>query len=221
MKPIKQATWLPIFTGYYNSIFDDSDYTIERETELSESEYQEYYEQLFKAGVSYEFFQAELYGFCNFTKCFEAASQSISDALINLDHADIILDVIYEKTVSPKYYNFSTDSINCTIEYDADKLRQYIYKHSAAYSNYLIATYTSRSGFISSYSNDFNDWLNFDDLGEHELGSVLQFVINNESEDAVMDLYYECNLSEDFMDFELDTQGMIKAYKESITEKAV
>ena len=207
------ATWLPVFNGYYNSVFDGSDSTIDYEIELDESEYQEHYEELFKAGVSHEFFMENLYNYIDFSDCYESASSNICDGLLNLDDTGIIKNVIFEKTVSPKYYNFSTDSINCKIQYDFKKLGKYVLNNFEKYTDYINEKYTSRDGFISSYSSDVNNWLNFSDLSEHELGSILNFVFFNEDQDAILNLYYESNISEAFLDYKLDTENFINDFK--------
>lgn len=213
MKLIKQDTWLPVFTGYYNSIFGGSDHFVEYETELDESEYQEHYSELFKAGVSYGFFKENFWNYCDFDEAFNTASEYICDGLLQLDHTGIIQDIKYQKTVSPKYYNFSTDSINCEIEYDAEKLKEYIKNNMEKYTEYIKRKYTSRDGFSSSYSNDINDWLDFEDLGDHGLGSVLEFVFLNENVDQV-DLCYELNLSEVFLnETKIDFKKMIADFK--------
>lgn len=213
MTTIKQATWLPIFTGFYESIFDGSDDALLID---SEDEYKEYYSELFKAGISYEYFNDKSWEYIDFTKCFENASESICDALIKLDHAGIIKDVEFEKLVSPKEYNFSTDSINCIIKYDAKKLETYINEHFKSFTKFIEDRYTRRDGFIPSYSNDVNDWLDFSDLGDHQLGSVLEFVINNEMNEAVYELYEESNCREDFYNFDFDTDKMINDFKEAV-----
>lgn len=211
----KQKTWLPLFTGFYDSIFDPSDNYIEMETELREDEFKDYYEDLHKAGVTQEFFNENFYDYLDYNKGYEGAASYICDGLENLESADIIQEVTFEKVVSPKYYNFSTDSINCEIEYDDEKLIEYLTENKEAFKDYIESKYTSRDGFSSSYSNDLEYWLDAENHGDHEVGSILQFVLENESEDAVMDLYYGCNCEEGFMDSVIFNQEkMISDFKE-------
>lgn len=211
-----QPTWLPIFTGYYNSLFgDEMERVGEYEAELSEGEYIEYYSELVDAGVTYKFFQENICQYFTFNKeSFDEAGQYLCEALLKLDHSNIIKKVEYEKTVSPKYYNFSTDSINCKIEYDVKALKKYVKNNLEKFKEYIEDRYTSRSGFISSYSNDYKHWINeLDDLGEHELGSILQFVISNNDDEAELNLYYAANLLEAFCNTrEFDADSMIKDF---------
>lgn len=217
--PIKQETWLPLFTGYYESIFDGSNDFVECETEIELSDYKYNFPRLVKEGVTHEFYTQNLWDYCDFTKSYEASSESICDGLMQLDSAGIILEVRYQSTSSPKYYNFATDSINCEIIYDSIKLKDYILSNLTAFETYIENKYTSRDGFSSSYSNDVNDWLNVDDYSAHTLGSVLQFVLLNEDDDAVINLYYESNISEAFMNnVEIDYDQMIKDFKAQQTK---
>ena len=210
------GTWLPLFTGFYNSIFDCSDNYIEYETELSEDEFKEYYENLHKSGVTKEYFDSNLYDYLDYRKGEQGASEYICGALINLEHAGIIKDVDFEKVVSPKFYNFSTDAINCDITYNSKKLMKYLEDNKDALETYISDKYTSCSGFISSYSNDVEYWMDEDNHDAHEVGSLLQFVLLNESKDAVMDLYYESNCSEGFSNSVVFNENkMIEDFKKS------
>ena len=51
-----EATWLPVFHGYYESIFDPERDFIDYEAELTLSEKKEYYSEVFSKGVTEEFF---------------------------------------------------------------------------------------------------------------------------------------------------------------------
>lgn len=218
---MKQATWLPVFTGYYESIFDGADMAIDGECNLDESEYKEHYEELYKAGVTQEYFNENFWDYANFTECYNEASSSICDGLLKLDHSDIIINIEYEKTVSPKEYNFTTDAIYCVIEYDVTKLKKYLLGNLLAFTAYIDGKYTSCDGFSSHYSNDIDDWLDEDSWRDHQVGSLLEFVISNNDDDAVTSLYNESYCYEDFYNYEFDTQGCIDGFKKQLTKKEV
>tara|TARA_R110000787_G_C13427322_1_gene445332 strand:+ start:410 stop:1120 length:711 start_codon:yes stop_codon:yes gene_type:complete len=210
-------TWLPVFNGYYNTFFDGSDSFVDYETQIDESEYKEYYKELFKAGVTYDFFQNELYQYCDFKDSYNEASEYITNALLNLENNGIILNTEYQKTVSPKEYNFTSDSINCEITYNARKLKDYINDNFEAYTKYISDRYTSCDGFSSFHSNDVNDWLDFRNLGSHSLGSVLNFVLLNIDSDAELNLYYESNINEAFSNnVEIDYTSMINDFNKKV-----
>ena len=226
MKPktTTQDTYLPLFQGYYHTIFDESDRYVDMETEMDDSELKEHYSEVFDAGVTIDYFKENFSYHLNYAKGYEGSNEYITDALIELNHSDIILEVKYQKMVSPKYYNFSNDSINVSIKYDHQKLKKFISDNLNDFETYISGKYTSRDGFISSYSNDSNEWLesiNSEDIGEHELGSLLEFVfqVNYGSDnEGAYALHEESNCSEGFMNsVEFDHKAMIKDYK---TEQA-
>jgi len=194
---MKIPTYLPLFTGFYESYFDASNSFIEYEVDLSESEYKEYYEELDKAGVTHKFFNENLYDYIDYIKGENGAAEYIAHSLINLDHSDIIKDVTYEKVVSPRFYNFSTDSINCTIDFDETKLMVYLLENKEALTKYIADKYTSRDGFSSSYTNEVDYWLDSENWGDHQVGSLLDFVFENNGVESI-DLYYESNCEEGF-----------------------
>ena len=63
----------------------------------------------------------------------------------------------FEKLVSPKEYNFTTDRIFAYISPE-DVLRLYKTVDAAKLAECIKARFTSRSGFASSYSNDAGEW---------------------------------------------------------------
>jgi hypothetical protein len=94
--------------------------------------------------------------------------------------------------MSPKYYNFSNDSINIEIQIkDINEIIAYLQDNEEEFSKYIKERYSSSDGFISSHSNDYVDWLfalnNGEDL-KHKLGSVLEFILGNEGY-TTYDLY--------------------------------
>jgi len=143
----KQETWCPIFTGFYESIFDCSNIAIEYENSIDEDEYKECHPELVKAGVTHEFFINNIWEHANFSECFSNAAESIANVITELDHSEIIKSVEFQKLVRPRYYNFSTDSINVVIEYDEKLLAEYLNENKAEFKKYIESRYTSRDGF--------------------------------------------------------------------------
>ena len=56
----------------------------------------------------------------------------IEDAIRFTEYADIIKCIALEKTASPQWYNYTTDSYKMTVDYDAVNLAQYLDKNRAA-----------------------------------------------------------------------------------------
>lgn len=178
----KIETYLPVFNGFYETLFtpDGEESEIEDingarelrdlpEIDYSDCEwdYEEYNERVSQ-------------------KCTEVIERELIDLFPS------ITNIEYQELVSPKYYNFKTDSINIEIEIkDLNEIIAYLQDNEEEFAEYIKDKYTSRDGFISSYSNDSIDWLfylNNEEKLSHVLGSVLDFVFINEGYDT-NDLY--------------------------------
>ena len=172
----KTNTWLPIFPGFYNTIF---------ETDTEESEIEYYNEQRAERGLpplEYHDFTFD-YATRNY-EIAQCACEFIKQALAKFG----VLDVAMEKVVSPRQYNFTNDSIDCVITYDEAVVQKYINEHIEEFKQYLRGRYTSRDGFASFYSADVEDWKEWSG-DKHMVGSVLDFICRNEEIDQEA-MYY-------------------------------
>jgi hypothetical protein len=164
-------TYLPVFSGFYGTIWepDESDYLYESGFESSDIDFDL---------ESYE--RDTLESICDFVE----------------KNCPFIKSVKLQKVVSPKEYNFINDSANVEICVNAEELAKYLIKNESLLNDYLKGKYTSCSGFISFYSNKYNDWyeetegFNKLDIDTHRLGSLLDFYFANEFEDAEEYAYY-------------------------------
>lgn len=218
-----EATWLPVFPGFYNTMFNTEEDYVRYETELTLDEKREYYSAVFSEGVTEEFFD-EYFWECltNRDTAMESVSEHICEALKNIDPIGVIKAVGYESLSSPKFYNFSNDSINCKITFDQQVLQKYVDDNIEAFTEFIEQRYTSRDGFSSWHSNDVKDWRNMSELGEHSIGSVLEFVFLNEyQEDAQWQLFEHSGVLEVFGDnTRFDPEKMIELFK-SLTQTCV
>jgi hypothetical protein len=170
-KKIKIEGYLPVFTGFYNTIFEPNE------------------EMVIEDGYEYDDYDFD------YKKYYEDMGEACSDA-IEEQLEDFEIKINFQEVVSPKAYNFSNDSFN--VEYTVTpksiaKITSYLKANKEAFDKYLKDNYTSRSGFMSSYSNDADDW--FEDLKnakklEHIFGSILGFILQNEGYDQEK-LYYD------------------------------
>jgi hypothetical protein len=171
---MKVKTFLPIFPGFYNTIFEfdynliDSDINEARKEKGLFSNW-----SIDDLKIDYSRYELDIVkGFCDILPDF------LSDYIIGIE---------LETIVSPKKYNFSNDSANVIIETRPENIQAFIYSHKKEFSEYLKARYTSCDGFISHYSNNFEAWesetenfLNFNVNG-HFLGAVLEFIARIEN----------------------------------------
>ncbi len=169
MKTIE--TYLPVFPGFYNTIFEpDEENEIEDVNNYRESkglktvdfdkfnfDYKEYNENVSK-------------------ECVNAIDSQIADLLGDVS-------IKFQELRSPKKYNFANDAIDVEITFTQDsynKVIDILESENEAFEAYIEERYTSYDGFMSSYSNNSNEWLN--DLKtetdiEHKIGAALEFIL--------------------------------------------
>jgi len=159
-------TYLPLFSGFYGSIWEDPCFDGEEE-----------YVTL-PDGVSF-------FDIVDWSKYYDAIAikmcAEIKDML-----SDFVSDIAFERVSSPKYYNFENDAIYCDITFDVDAVNGYISSNRDAFDEYIQSNYTSRDGFISSYTNDSVEWLEGWQEDNHKVGAVLHFICMNEGMEEPM-----------------------------------
>ena len=159
----KIESYLPIFPGFYNTLF---------ECDCEESEIEEG-----KTYDDYDFDYADYHKRVA-ERCVEAIENELKDFNIKVEFQDLI---------SPRFYNFSNDSINVeyTLENNSfDLVLDYLNENKEEFKTYIKERYTSYDGFSSFYSNDADVWLNEylkdDKKQAHAFGAVLDFILFNE-----------------------------------------
>lgn len=175
MKTIK--SYLPIFTGFYGTIFS-SDFAEENELEELDKTYDE---------VEFDY---EDYN----TRVAESCINSVWNYL-NLD--GFTIDIEFEEVYSPREYNFGNDVIYCTYKVtdeDFNTLVEYCKENLSEFKTFLEDNYSSYPGFSSFFSTDaqkwFNEYLDEDsDKFERAFAGILEFYLENEgySKDDMLD----------------------------------
>ena len=181
-------TYLPLFTGFYEGIYEpDEDMEIEYINELR----------------SDKKLKPINYNDCEFN--YDDYYLNISSQLCEILEdklSEFVNKIEFQSLESPKYYNYSNDVIDCTIQPKKQAILNYIKKHKKEFDIYLKDTYTNYDGFISHYDNNSNseDWNETNIInGLHQLGSVLNFICINEGitefnlYDDLEDLHIECS----------------------------
>ena len=162
-------TYLPVFKGFYGSIFEpdetnEIDYINEQraEKELPEIDYDD----------------------CNFN--YSRYYKDVSEYLVNEVESELseyVNSIKFQELKSPKFYNFTNDWINVVINPKPDAIINYINDYKDEWKKYLMDNYKSYDGFISSYDcfPESDDWNNYNIInGKHQLGSALNFIAENE-----------------------------------------
>ncbi len=183
------------FSGFYNSLWSDEiDQQERQEVEYNCEERQE------EEGIPPELRLDETEYFdilmrrSDYSAMYISAAHAIADAWNSLasDELGFPLGMTFEEMTSPKFYNFETDRIFMSVPRDsvAKLMRlarrdQYVRLIAA-----IKERFTSRSGFISSYSNCLGDWLAkpLSQWDHNELGTLLGAYVGDLDED--LKLYY-------------------------------
>jgi len=170
----KIETFLPVFPGFYNTIFEanveDELYSqnSDRDTSLPKLEWDD-------LEFEYDDYEQEVVEQC----C----------AFMQGNLAEFVTEIRFQSITSPKEYNFKNDCGNIEVDLSEENIkaiRDYIYLHLEKYEKYLNSTYTSYDGFMSWYDNDFDSWKGYtDDFSDysqkfHYLGSILEFICRME-----------------------------------------
>lgn len=163
-------TYLPIFSGYYGSRWDEPYF---------EGEADHY-------GLPSDF---PFWDYLNWHDYKEALNKFFCDC-VEVEMRDFIEIVEYQRMHSPKKYNFTNDSIYCIIRPKKQAIADYIYTNKQAFEKYLEDHLKSRDGFISWHSYQFEEWeintkkfKSWDkdvDSAGFNLGFVLSFIADNE-----------------------------------------
>jgi len=120
----------------------------------------------------------------------------------------IINSMEYKAMVSPREYNFTTDTLVTEIEVDMEKLKAWIADHKDGFDMYLHEHYTSRSGFISFVANNYDEFMD----AEYE---------NIERHYHVMvDFYLLTNIfgTDKFIDMDIDETDFMEDVLEQVNE---
>ena len=189
-------TYLPVFPGFYSTLF-------ELDTDVSNGELDYLKETYFFEPSRWNFFIDDYIDNSAYeTKVAKLACEFISEQL-----AEYTEKIEFENIQSPREYNFTNDSINCTITPKIETIKQYIYANKYAFETYLFENFKSRDGFSSFYAYDFNSWIEYtNDFTYYSdktvyLGSILQFICDNENITHENMYYYCCDNEIDFSNF--------------------
>lgn len=96
---------------------------------------------------------------------------------------------------SPKYYNFDTDNIELTVEFDKVKLLEFIKKDIDNFNKFLKDNYTSYDGFLSFTANNVALW--YDDYQNDEntaIGALLTYLFKDSEYQESFNLYVYENI---------------------------
>jgi hypothetical protein len=163
---MKILSFLPVFNGFYGTWFEcnDEENYIEDDFTFDDYiwDYKKYYNEVSENCVSI-----------------------IETKLNELGFGSI--KIKFDNLYSPREYNFTNDSINCTYTLNKTTLKNvylYLKENKEAFEVYIKEHFTSYSGFSSFYSNDVNVWLKQGELDVENdaviLGTLFDFILLND-----------------------------------------
>ena len=171
---MKTIAMLPGFTGFYNTslgepdVYGELDYVnglrLEKHLEPLDNDNDLEY---------------------NYAEYFLQMSKVCTDSVCEfLQGLEIVNSIKFLGLVSPKYYNYSNDKIECDIDYNKRNLVKYLNEYNKDFDKYLHENCSSYSGFISFYANNLREWKfktnNFVNLDSAEITIILNFILYNE-----------------------------------------
>lgn len=171
---MKSQTWLPIFPGFYGTLFENllQDYDqYGEEIALEDALEEERREDVARKAVLF-----------------------VDQVMRDLEFPGYI-GLEFERLWSPREYNFSNDEIQVTLEYDEETfalaLNDVIHTNLEKFQRLIVGEFTNRPGFFSRYSNDLEDWYPVQLGGRFEDGFYLQFILDVLAEDNDEEAMYE------------------------------
>lgn len=178
-------TFLPLFSGFYESYWSDQgDWMNEEFERINEIRNEKGLEPV-------EFDKIEW----DWDKFYKDISISMCDTVSYFIESECGLTnkIIFQETRSPREYNFYSDSINCVIKFSPIQFYRLISKYKERINELINKRYTSRDGFISFYANSLQGWRDdykcgYLDLG-HAIGALLGFML--EIEHITEDMCYD------------------------------
>ena len=186
---MKVQTFLPVFNGFNNTLFEDilenaADNVIEYHNETNGTE------------LNYDNFHFEFVSIQNKICIDEICKDAVSKIEEKLNEIGINCTINFETLTSPIDYNFSNDSINIEINFkDFSLVIDILEQNYDSFTQYIKDNYTSSDGFIPSHSSYASDWIK--DLKEkaenekHKVGAVLNFILQEIEEYKPENLYYD------------------------------
>ena len=188
----KQKSHLPIFTGFYNGIFS-TDAMLENAIYM----YNDYY------GTDFTYIE---YNSEEFKKDFgKLATEKVQDALkvVLKSNKEYVFNLEFESVWSPNAYNYATDEVQITVNFDDNFLeivKKYLATNKENFGSYLERRYGDGlrgcTYWMFTESKDPNLWINelsnVQNWKENEIdfSTVLDFILKNENYNADS-LYWE------------------------------
>ena len=128
------------------------------------------------------------YSNVNYRQVFEEYAKSYVDILRDLTG---LKSLTFEELSSPREYNFSTDRIFVSIS--RNDVAKMLFNVRQELKTQIQESFTSRSGFISFYSNQLSDWSKIDEWDHNQIGTILTAYLkkkHSDIEEEILEILY-------------------------------
>ena len=114
--------------------------------------------------------------FCNHLDYAEV-HKKYAEAFVESFSKEFEISLEFDELVSPKFYNFETDRI--FVKISRSDIAKMLWKVKGKYLNDKAKQlFTSRSGFISFYSNNPRDWGKISTWDHNQIGTILRAYVD-------------------------------------------
>lgn len=164
----------PLFPGFYGTSFD---------SDVTESNEISSYNQDNNTNLDWDDFEFDYDDYRE-----RVAKEFVKQCETELKRLGIIETIVFEKIDSPRAYNYSNDSIYCSIsvnDENTENLKKYIHENAEKFAKFVEKNCSSYDGFISFLPNSFAEWdketNDFTEFEQNYFVLVLEFVLFNEN----------------------------------------
>jgi|TARA_R110000822_G_scaffold6851_10_gene28662 hypothetical protein len=197
MKTIE--SYLPIFPGFYSSIFD---------SEIAEENTMDNLIEEDGLNITYDNID---WGHKDYMD--RVANAAIGSIETYLRHDGFSIGINFDAVYSPREYNFGNDVIHCTYDVnqeDFNSLIDYLKANISEFDAFVEEKYSSRSGFMSFFATDLDTWFNEylkddSDKFERAFAGILEFYLENEQY-TIEDMLDDCSSETSYIDYELQNK---------------
>lgn len=112
----------------------------------------------------------------------------------NIEAEGITINIAVGELYSPRFYNFATDQVEITVDYNKYDLLKFAKENKEGLNSFLKENYSSYDGFSSSTANNYSEWVeDFTEDNEQSIGAILTFIFKDEMEDYQQGFLENCN----------------------------
>jgi hypothetical protein len=133
---------------------------------------------------------------------YKLAIQERAHSFINgkIKEGDVWIYIKAGEIYSPKYYNFSNDEMDLDVTFSKKDVLNSVNNDIQKFDEFLKERYSSRDGFNSFTSNNYNDWLeDFNDEKDTAIGAVLTYLFQETIEEN-REAFIQ-HVCDDYMDY--------------------